>query len=612
MEIKAKRQRNVGAKYSKNACRTCRIRKVKCDESKPDCWNCVSTGRSCDDYEQEKESKSRVHRAAPRFLLPASSELLPLAIARPLSTLSFDTISEDRVSFQFFTQHIASGLRLISPSHGWITLSLQLSSTEPCIYLAIAACASVASARLSKRHHCFFAPPLPIREKRNLRQYCKATAALQKYIKLVACGKGYLEPILLCCLLLVAYETFQDECSLAVQHLQFGRRAIREGAAGHWQFSSKEVAKDITAAFDWYAAQVCEVQGEQMTQKEERCDFITRSLVDPCMFVSIDSAKQALDSLASAASTWRSELLAFAAQHVAKLNLESQRPAVLDCIVHCVSRSLPLPLRHDLVQRQIQLIQAHRVWLQELASMQKDRDCTNRRALLHMQIQLFYSHFILATARDMHVKQIDRFNDQAAVILDLVEEYLLPCRAKIGPKPSSASGAGHNPYSPFPQTQEYSFSLEYVVVPTLFAICLKIRHSEVRTRALQLLRSANRREAGQSSGELCHYADAIIRLEESMKTISATNSVNPLEVVIEEAGHLKVSLICGRYRTESDGLLEIVEYEGAGLPPLRLQKVKEGVFPFGVKPKEFVDKIVSCPFSEMVEQQQLSGVECLS
>ncbi|KAI4757758.1 hypothetical protein E4T52_10194 [Aureobasidium sp. EXF-3400] len=206
--------------------------------------------------------------------------------------------------------------------------------------------------------------------------------------------------------------------------------------------------------------------------------------------------------------------------------------------------------------------------------MQKDHGHTNRRAISYMRIQLFYSHFILATARDMHAKQIDRFDDQAAVILDLIEEYLSPCRAEHGPKPSSASGMGHNPYTPFPQTQEYSFSLEYVVVPTLFAICLKIRHSEIRNRALHLLRSANRREAGQWSRELCHYADAIIHLDGSMTVGSAPDSVNPLEIVIEEAGYLELSLICGRYRTGGDGLLEIVEYKGAGLPPLRLQKMK--------------------------------------
>ncbi|KAH6603863.1 hypothetical protein Trco_007309 [Trichoderma cornu-damae] len=35
----------------KTGCATCRIRKVKCDESKPFCQKCVNTGRTCDGYE---------------------------------------------------------------------------------------------------------------------------------------------------------------------------------------------------------------------------------------------------------------------------------------------------------------------------------------------------------------------------------------------------------------------------------------------------------------------------------------------------------------------------------------------------------------------------------
>ncbi|KAJ3497274.1 hypothetical protein NLG97_g2034 [Lecanicillium saksenae] len=35
----------------KTGCKTCRIRKIKCDEEKPACKKCVSTGRTCDGYE---------------------------------------------------------------------------------------------------------------------------------------------------------------------------------------------------------------------------------------------------------------------------------------------------------------------------------------------------------------------------------------------------------------------------------------------------------------------------------------------------------------------------------------------------------------------------------
>jgi hypothetical protein len=486
------------------------------------------------------------------------------------------------MSFQYFTGNIVSGLKMISPNHEWITLSLQLSNTEPCIYFAIAACGSVASARLARNYACFFTPPSPVKERRNLRQYCRATAALQRYIDLAFCGKRVIEPVLLCCLLFVAYESYQDETALAIQHLKFGRRAIGEGATGISKFSSKGVEKIVAAAFDWMGSQVLEY-GEEESQRKERRETPTEPFTGSPTLDFVGCAKQAIDSLIVAASKWRSDLLVLAAEHVATLEVSAQRPAVLECITHCISRSLPLPLGHSLLQRQLQLLQAHQVWSQQLVVLQKTQDHTYRRALLHLQIQLFYSYFILSTARDTHAKHTDRFNDQASIFLDLIEEFLSPYPANQGPKAYSASNEGIYPYTPLPQRQESCFSLEYAVVPTLHAICFKMHHSKIRKRALQLLQCANRREAGQWSGELCHYADAIIALEEPVAGAVVPESAKSLEIVIEGAGYLEVGLLCGRFKTEGDGMLEILEYRGAGLPPLRLQLMKQNIFSFGVE-----------------------------
>jgi len=481
------------------------------------------------------------------------------------------------MSFQYFNHHIVSGLKLIFSNHAWITLSLQLASTEPCIYFAIAACGSVGSARLARKHHCYFTPPSPVKEKRNLKQYCQATAALQRYIDLAACGRRPIEPVLLCCLLFVAYETYQDENALAVQHLKFGRRAIGEIAAGGSRFSSKGAEKDVLAAFDWLGSQVLSFENDRLQRQERRTKF-EQPFANPSM-LDLENTKQSLDSLVAASSNWRSDLLALAAEHFATLNISTQRPAILECVVHCVSRSLSLSPGHSLVRRHSQLLHAHQTWSQRLAALQETRSHIHRGALLHLQIQLFYSYFILSTARDTHAKHTDRFNDQAATVLDLIEEFLSPYPANYGPRAYSSSNKGIYPYTPMPQKQESCFSLEYAVVPTLLAICFKIHHSKIRKRALRLLQSANRREAGQWSGELCHYADAIIALEESEAGDVVPESAKTLEIVIEAAEFLEVGLFCGRFRTEGDGMLEVVEYRGAGSPPLRLELMGLNVFP---------------------------------
>ncbi|KAG8422591.1 hypothetical protein J3459_010226 [Metarhizium acridum] len=68
----------------------CRIRRVKCDEAKPACVRCTSTGRKCDGYDINANPRSRKNEAAenplpPRrqiTMLPATSSAL--SIPRPL------------------------------------------------------------------------------------------------------------------------------------------------------------------------------------------------------------------------------------------------------------------------------------------------------------------------------------------------------------------------------------------------------------------------------------------------------------------------------------------------------------------------------------------------
>jgi len=69
-----RRTRNCGRKV-RTGCVTCKTRHVKCDEQKPRCQRCVSTGRQCDGYvpippkqlriKQEASPKTQFHRLLP-------------------------------------------------------------------------------------------------------------------------------------------------------------------------------------------------------------------------------------------------------------------------------------------------------------------------------------------------------------------------------------------------------------------------------------------------------------------------------------------------------------------------------------------------------------------
>ncbi|TIC97444.1 putative transcriptional regulatory protein C15D4.02 [Colletotrichum higginsianum] len=48
-----------GSKKARTGCITCKIRKVKCDETKPSCNRCIATGRHCDGYQPPGGSSTR-------------------------------------------------------------------------------------------------------------------------------------------------------------------------------------------------------------------------------------------------------------------------------------------------------------------------------------------------------------------------------------------------------------------------------------------------------------------------------------------------------------------------------------------------------------------------
>ncbi|PWY77255.1 hypothetical protein BO94DRAFT_568240 [Aspergillus sclerotioniger CBS 115572] len=108
----------LGSNRSRRGCITCRIRRIKCDEQKPLCLRCTSTGRRCDGY----------------MPMPYS-----LRIAKQLAQMTaFVTPAEAR-ALEFFFRKSAGHLAGYFGVSFWTRTVLQLSLTEPTIRHAIAA-----------------------------------------------------------------------------------------------------------------------------------------------------------------------------------------------------------------------------------------------------------------------------------------------------------------------------------------------------------------------------------------------------------------------------------------------------------------------------------------
>jgi hypothetical protein len=100
------------------------VRRVKCDEAKPSCHACVSTGRKCDGYAPTAEAPPDPPVA---FLVPLSQSL----------SIEFHGTPIDRRSFYFFQQKTAPQLSRFFGDEVWERLILQAAHHDSSIRHAI-------------------------------------------------------------------------------------------------------------------------------------------------------------------------------------------------------------------------------------------------------------------------------------------------------------------------------------------------------------------------------------------------------------------------------------------------------------------------------------------
>ncbi|OBT67997.1 hypothetical protein VE03_01523 [Pseudogymnoascus sp. 23342-1-I1] len=184
----------------KTGCITCKIRRVKCDESKPHCRRCLSTGRTCDGY-----SPPRDH-----------SHSIPLPSA--LTTLP-GTPSE-RHSFHFFHTHTSPQLRGLFASPFWSQHVLQASLREEAIWHAAVA--------LGALHGGFSMSGMGggvggAGEEFAVRQYIKAISCITR-----PGAERRIDVALIACLLFACFESLRGHHAPALLHLDGGVNLLLE------------------------------------------------------------------------------------------------------------------------------------------------------------------------------------------------------------------------------------------------------------------------------------------------------------------------------------------------------------------------------------------------
>ena len=205
LRISPPRQGRLGSRKSNDGCITCKIRKVKCDELRPICQRCLSTGRKCDGYASRSKAGSR-------------SPSTESAIVRVNSPTTYANLEQAEVqSFEFFIQRVVPGFSRIVDNHFWHQLLPQLSHSDTDIWNAVITLSCLIQyPRYSAKISAYRDKKGPIMDeehRRALGWYSKSISGLQTRIKQATT----LSPTaVISCILYICIESLQDNIVEAI------------------------------------------------------------------------------------------------------------------------------------------------------------------------------------------------------------------------------------------------------------------------------------------------------------------------------------------------------------------------------------------------------------
>ncbi|KAF2003994.1 hypothetical protein P154DRAFT_485637 [Amniculicola lignicola CBS 123094] len=202
---------------TKTGCTTCRIRRVKCDETKPDCHRCSSTGRRCDGYPSTALD-----------LLPQTQHMIHLhqsTLASSTSGLGLKS-PEEQESFYFYRSHGARELAGFFPSVFWQTEILQASYCVPAIRHAVVALGAM-HRKMIDGHAAVVPDDANDKELRFALEH--SNRAIQELIRSPA--RNLMEnkiTMLACAVIFNCLACLQGHLNVALEHTRSGLKILRE------------------------------------------------------------------------------------------------------------------------------------------------------------------------------------------------------------------------------------------------------------------------------------------------------------------------------------------------------------------------------------------------
>ncbi|KAH8689556.1 hypothetical protein BGW36DRAFT_391089 [Talaromyces proteolyticus] len=206
---------------TKTGCRTCRIRRVKCDETPGACLKCTSTGRKCESYDLNRLPARR-----------GGSTSVLVNRYRPRSNWAGKT-SDERRCLSYFQSLTVPMMNYWFDHSLWDRLILQLVQAEPAVCHAVVAFSALHEAAENANGGGRRDTPIVLLEDMTnrhqrfaLEQYNRSISHLNSRIR--SNDPAVKNTALICCFLYIFFELFRGKYDRAFNHLKKGVNILKE------------------------------------------------------------------------------------------------------------------------------------------------------------------------------------------------------------------------------------------------------------------------------------------------------------------------------------------------------------------------------------------------
>ena len=196
------------APKTRTGCLTCKIRRVKCDEAKPNCKRCTSTGRKCDGYIDCQDSTKTISK-------PGQQQQLSITVSLSINA-NFDALEQR--TFDFFRHRTTPCMSGYFNDTVWDRIVLQISHSQPAVRYAVNALGALHEERFLRRSAGNQKVDVgSLQTSFPAKQYSKALNGMQALLKE---PKLPLDVVLLCALLFIHFEALREAFVPALVHAE--------------------------------------------------------------------------------------------------------------------------------------------------------------------------------------------------------------------------------------------------------------------------------------------------------------------------------------------------------------------------------------------------------